>query len=127
MAKAPVMKIQEGATVREMTAAEVAAAVSSPEPAPPRSAASYEAEARGLIAAAFGGLRRDSVNSYYTRLRGMAVDAMTAEQRSDVATLDAADDWEGAMLAYARGPALSASPLAWPAAPAGLADLVSAC
>lgn len=126
MAKAPVMKIQEGAAVREMTPAEIAAAVSSPEPAPPRSAASFEVEARALIAAAFGA-HRHSVASYYTRLRGLAADSMTAEQRADLATLDAADDWEGAMLDYARGPALAAQPLAWPAPPAGLAALVGAC
>lgn len=126
MAKALAMKIQEGAVVRDMTAAEIAAAVSPPEPSPPRSAASFEVEARALIAAAFGA-HRHSVASYYTRLRGLAPDSMTGEQRADLATLDEADDWESAMLEYARGPALTAPSLVWPTQPDGLAELVAAC
>lgn len=119
------MKIQIGNTVREMTATEIAAAK---DAGPPRErlVASTEAQARAIIAGAFGS-RRDSVNSYFCRIAAKAPAQRSDVEKADLATLTAADGWEEAMLEYARGPALTALSLVWPAQPDGLAELVAAC
>lgn len=119
------MKIQIGNTVREMTAAEIATATDAGTQGE-RLVATTEAQARAIIASAFGS-RRDSVNSYFCRIAAKTAAQRTDEEKADLAALQAADLWEETVLEYARGPALTASPIAWPAPPEGLADLVKDC
>lgn len=119
------MKIQIGNTVREMTATEFSVAKNAGTEGE-RLVATTEAQARAIIASAFGS-RRDSVNSYFCRIAAKAPAQRSDVEKSDLAILTAADGWEEAMLDYARGPALTASPPAWPAQPEGLSDLVAAC
>lgn len=119
------MKIQIGNTVRDMTAAEFQVATATCDPVP-RSAASIESEARAIIAGLFGA-KRHSVNSYFARIAAKTPAQRSEVEKADLATLTSADLWEEAMLEYARGAAITASPLAWPAAPDGLADLVKEC
>ncbi|MBZ9683194.1 hypothetical protein LB531_21285 [Mesorhizobium sp. CO1-1-2] len=99
-----------------------------PPPAPPMTQEQWMAFVHEQIEAVYAG-KRASLASYYTRLdRLERRESLSDDQQADLALLDAAQQWEQAVLdagARAATPKLDPSSVKWPAPPAGMAELVA--
>jgi len=125
----PLLGADFAAIVEGYTKGEIAVAAYVAPAVPPEVAtARMQAAAQFAIDAGYAG-RRVSLASYYTLLERLdRKGRASADQETDLATLDAAAEWEQAVLdAAAAGLAAGKTPgdIAWPAAPEALAALAA--